>query len=154
MVKSQKTIDTTRARWIVAFGQRLERARGRMGLTQAELAGADLSKSFISLLGTARSYPSVDTLLLLARRAGTSVAGLLMDADELRLDTAVSLLTLARDAVWTRPAWAGTASRAAEELVPDMPLWVKAEAAIVRGTAATLENRLSEAEKLAPQAPG
>jgi len=154
MVKSQKTIDTTRARWIVAFGQRLERARGRMGLTQAELAGADLSKSFISLLETARSYPSVETLLLLALRAGTSVAGLLMDADELRLDTAVSLLTLARDAVWTRPAWAVTASRAAEELVPDMPLWVKAEAAIVRGIAATLENRLSEAEKLARQAQG
>ena len=154
MVKQQKTIDTERTRWIVAFGQRLERARGRMGLTQAELAGSDLSKSFISLLETARSYPSVETLLLLARRAGTSVSGLLMDAGELRLDTALSLLTLARDAVWTRPTWAAKASRSVEELVPDMPLWVKAEATIVRGIAATLENRLSEAEKLARQAQG
>src|SRR3990172_12844391 len=107
MVKPKKTSDPARTRWIVAFGQRLERARGRMGLTQAELAGVDLSKSFVSLLETARSYPSVETLLLLARRAGTSVAGLLMDAGELRLDTSLSLLLMAREAVWTRPAWAG-----------------------------------------------
>ncbi len=152
MVKQQKTIDTARARWIVAFGQRLERARGRMGLTQAELAGADLSKSFVSLLETARSYPSVETLVMLARRAGTSVAGLLMDPADLRLDTALSLLTLAREAVWTRPAWAINVSRAAEELAPGMPLWVKAEAVIVRGIAAALENRLSEAKRLARQA--
>jgi len=152
MVKQQKTIDAARIRWIVAFGQRLERDRGRMGLTQAELAGADLSKSFVSLLETARSYPSVETLLLLARRAGTSVAGLLMDAGELRLDTALSLLALARESVWARPAWAANVVRAVEELVPDTPLWLKAEATIIRGVAATLENRLSEAEKLAHQA--
>ncbi|KRT77490.1 MAG: helix-turn-helix domain-containing protein, partial [Armatimonadetes bacterium CSP1-3] len=124
MVKPQKTIDTARTRWIVAFGQRLERARGRMGLTQAELAGADLSKSFVSLLETARSYPSVETLLLLARRAGTSVAGLLMDAGELRLDTSLNLLALAHESVWTRPAWAVSVIRAVEELVPDTPLWL------------------------------
>jgi len=152
MVKQQKTIDTARTRWIVAFGQRLERARGRMGLTQAELAGADLSKSFVSLLETARSYPSVETLLLLARRAGTSVAGLLMDAGELRLDTSLNLLALAHESVWTRPAWAVSVIRAVEELVPDTPLWLKAEATIVRGIAATLENRLAEAEKLARRA--
>ncbi len=152
MVKQQKTIDTARSRWIVAFGQRLEQARGRVGLTQAELAGADLSKSFVSLLETARSYPSVETLLLLASRAGTSVAGLLMDAGELRLDTALNLLALARESVWTRPAWAVSVIRAVEELVPDTPLWLKAEATIVRGIAATLENRLGEAEKLARQA--
>ncbi len=152
MVKQQKTIDTESTRWIVAFGQRLERTRGRSGLTQAELAGADLSKSFVSLLETARSYPSVETLLLLARRTGTSVAGLLMDAGELRLDTALSLIALARDAVWTRPDWAGRVSRFVEDLVPDLPLWAKVEAVIVRGIAATLENRLSEAEKLTREA--
>src|SRR3972149_11915088 len=97
MVKQQKTIDTERARWIVAFGQRLERARGRMGLTQAELAGADLSKSFVSLLETARSYPSVETLLLLGRRAGTSAAGLLMDAGAPRRDTGPRRAPLARE---------------------------------------------------------
>ncbi len=152
MVKQQKTINTTGVRWLVDFGQRLELARGRMGLTQAELAGADLSKSFVSLLETARSYPSVETLTLLARRTSTSLATLLMSGDELRLDTALSVIALARQSVWNRPAWAGQISRVVEELVPDAPLWLKVEADIVRGIAATLRNRLAEAERLANEA--
>jgi len=153
MVKQQKTIEpVTSARWIVSFGQRLERARGRMGLTQAEIAASDLSKSFVSLLETARSYPSVETLLLLARRAGTSVAGLLMDPPDLRLDTALSMVALSRDAVWRQPQWAERVSRFVEELAPDLPLWARAEAAVVCGIAATLDNRLTEAERYAREA--
>ncbi len=153
MVKQQKTVARTEsARWIVSFGQRLERARGRMGLTQAQVAAADLSKSFVSLLETARSYPSVETLLLLARRAGTSVAGLLMDPADLRLDTALSLVALARDAVWRQPQWAERVSRFAVEVAPGLPLWARAEAAVVRGIAATLDNRLPEAERWAREA--
>ncbi|MDR7428232.1 MAG: tetratricopeptide repeat protein [Armatimonadota bacterium] len=153
MVKQQKTIESVEgARWIVSFGQRLEQARGRMGLTQAEIAAGELSKSFVSLLETARSYPSVETLLLLARRTGTSVAGLLMDPPDLRLDTALSMIALARDAVWRQPKWAERVSRFAEEVAPGLPLWARAEAAIVRGIAATLDNRLPEAERWAREA--
>ena len=152
MVKQQKTLDTLAVPWLTAFGHRLERARGQIGLTQAELAGSDLSKSFISLLETARSYPSVETLLLLARRAGTSPSALLMEAGDLRLDAALSLVALARTAVWTRPSWAERVCHFAEDLCPDMPLRVKAEVAFLRGIAATLENRLTHAEALARQA--
>lgn len=146
MVKQQKTLDTQQDQWIVSFGQRLERARGRMGLTQAALAASDLSKSFVSLLETARSYPSVETLLLLARRAGTSVPALLMEPDDLRIDAALSLVALADAAVWTRPRWAERVCRFVDDVMPDLPLAARVQVAIVRGVAATLENRLTEAE--------
>jgi tetratricopeptide (TPR) repeat protein len=122
-----------------------------MGLTQAELAAPDLSKSFISLLETARSYPSVETLLLLAQRTGMSVGGLLLDADELRFDTALSLVSLAQGAVFSRPAWARVLLRAAEEVLPDMPLRLRAEALTLHGLASAAENRLDEAKRLARQ---
>jgi tetratricopeptide (TPR) repeat protein len=152
MVKQKKTILTAVSPWVVPFGQRLERARGRVGLTQAKLAGSELSKSFVSLLETARSTPSVETLLLLARRTGTSVAGLLLDSAELRLDTALSLISLARGAVLSRPAWVRNVISTVEELVPDTPLWLKAEILTIRALASAAENRLKEAERLAQQA--
>ena len=90
MVKQQKTstepAPSSAPAWLVAFGERLERARGHAGLTQAELAQGELSKSFVSLLETGRSYPSVETLLLLAGRLRTSVAGLVLDEPALRLE--------------------------------------------------------------------
>lgn len=152
MVKQQKTLDTQRNQWIVSFGHRLERARGRMGLTQAALAASDLSKSFVSLLETARSYPSVETLLLLARRAGTSVPALLMEPDDLRRDAALSLVALADAAVWTRPQWAERVCRFVHDVIPDLPLAARVQVAIVRGVAATLANRLTEAEALGREA--
>jgi len=152
MVQPQKTIDASTARWTVAFGQRLERARGRMGLTQAELAGPDLSKSFISLLETARSYPSVETLLALARRVGTSLSGLLLDEEELRLDAALSLMSLARTAAWRRPAWATKLLDTVEALIANLPGWLRAETTTIRGTVAAAENRLDRAARLARQA--
>lgn len=153
MVKQEKTLQS-KPEWLVQFGQRLERARGQMGLTQTELAGSDLSKSFVSLLETARSYPSVDTLLLLARRSGTSVGALLLESEELRLDGALNLLAIARSSAWRRPSWARGLLEQVKQLLPDMPLWVRAEASFVRGLAFVAENRLGEAEKSAQQARG
>lgn len=152
MVKQKKTIPTAVSPWVVPFGQRLERARGHVGLTQAELAGSELSKSFVSLLETARSYPSVETLLLLARRTSTSVASLLLDSAGLRLDTALSVISVARGAVLSRPAWVRNVISTVEELVPDTPLWLKAEILTIRALASAAENRLKEAERHAQQA--
>ncbi len=149
---TEKTADAHAAPWVVAYGQRLERARGRKGLTQAALAGSELSKSFISLLETARSYPSVETLVLLAQRLGTSLGDLLFDPDVLRLDVALSLMALARGAAWSRPDWSGKLVDTVEELLPDLPLWIRAETATIRATAAAAQNRLDVAERLARQA--
>ena len=154
MVERNKTTAAKHPQWVVTFGQELERARGYFGLTQAGLAGSDLSKSFVSLLETARSYPSVDSALLLARRSGASLAALLLDPGELRLDTALSLVSLARGAATSRPAWARNLVRTAEELTPDMPLWLKGEAVLIHALASVAESKPDEAEALSRQGLG
>ena len=50
------------------LGERIRTTRKELGLTQAQLAGTDLSKSFISLIETGRTKPSIETLTLLAAR--------------------------------------------------------------------------------------
>src|SRR5262245_3252400 len=81
--------------WHSAFGERLRTARGRAGLTQATLGSPNLSKSFISLLESGRSSPSVETIVALAHRLNTSVASLLLGGPELRREAALSLLHIA-----------------------------------------------------------
>jgi tetratricopeptide (TPR) repeat protein len=91
----QNTGRAQRPEWLVQFGRRLMLARSRVGLTQQALGAPDLSKSFISLLESGRSYPSVETVIALARRMRTSVGALLFDPADLRQETALSLLHLA-----------------------------------------------------------
>ena len=50
------------------LGERIRTTRMELGLTQAQLAGSELSKSFISLIETGRTKPSIATLTLLAAR--------------------------------------------------------------------------------------
>jgi HTH-type transcriptional regulator, quorum sensing regulator NprR len=50
------------------LGERIRNTRKELGLTQAQLAGTELSKSFISLIETGRTKPSLETLTLLAAR--------------------------------------------------------------------------------------
>jgi tetratricopeptide (TPR) repeat protein len=151
MVEQKKTL-TQSPTWLLQFGQRLERARGHMGLTQTDLAGGDLSKSFVSLLETARSYPSVETLLLLAGRAGSSVGAILLDSSDLRQDTALSVLAIARERIYRRPEWSKRLLEVADELLTDLPLWARADVAFLRGLAFAIENRLTEADRLARDA--
>ncbi len=147
MIEHGKALPRTSQPWLPEFGQRLELLRGRTGLTQAELAGPGLSESFVSLLETARSSPSVDTVFLLARRLQTSLGELLLNTSERRLDAALALLALARDAAQAQPALTDRLVQAAEELVPDMPQSAKAEAAIIRGMAATTRGNLPKAQQ-------
>jgi len=151
MVEQKKTRSTSPA-WLLQFGQRLEHARGHVGLTQTDLAGVDLSKSFVSLLETARSYPSVETLLMLAKRSGSSVGALLLEPADLRQDTALSVLALARERVYRRPEWSRRLLDGAEELFSEMPLPARGDVAFVRGLAFAIEGRLKEAEQFAHEA--
>ena len=58
----------------MSLGQRIRHLRQSRGLTQSELGGGQLSKSFISLLEKDRTRPSLNTLLLIARRLGAFTA--------------------------------------------------------------------------------
>ncbi len=139
--------------WLLKFGRRLKVARTRAGLSQQQLAAPDLSKSFVSLLETARSYPSVETVVALAQRTRTSVASLLLDPADLRLETALNLLHLA----WTMdPARHGSDALqhvgTAEILAPDMPAELRVRAMLVRGRVAMATGHMEDAARLADEA--
>jgi tetratricopeptide (TPR) repeat protein len=139
--------------WLVRFGRRLRLARGRAGLTQQRLAAPDLNKSFISLLESARSYPSVETVVSLASRLDTSVASLLFDADELRRETAYNLLHLA----WlldpaTRGEEALRLAETAGVLIGDPPAEMQARVHLIRARVAMAADRLDEAAAAAEAA--
>jgi len=63
-----------------SLGERIRRRRKELGLTQSQLGGGDLSKGFISLVETGRTKPSIETLMLLARRLQRPV-GYFLDED-------------------------------------------------------------------------
>lgn len=50
------------------IGKRIRQCRRLLGMTQEELAGEELTKAFISLIEQGKAMPSIETLLLLAKR--------------------------------------------------------------------------------------
>ncbi|MDR7519133.1 MAG: tetratricopeptide repeat protein [Armatimonadota bacterium] len=139
--------------WLRQFGRRLKAARARVGLTQQQLAAPDLSKSFISLLESARSYPSVETVIALAKRTHTSLASLLMDPTDLRLETALNLLHLA----WTMDPARHSADAlhlvgTAEILLPDMPAELRVRSMLVRSRVAMATGHVHDAARMADEA--
>src|SRR5713226_8238075 len=87
---------------LMGLGERIRQLRQSRGLTQEQLANRKLTKSFISLLERGAAKPSVDTLLTLARRLGTSVDALLGSEGHLPDHAAVDLLALSADAMRKR----------------------------------------------------
>lgn len=139
--------------WLVEFGRRLLIARGRAGLTQEGLAAPDLSKSFISLLESGRTFPSVETVVELAQRLNSSVAALLMDPQNLRLETALNLLQLASQMdLAARGKDTGKLIAAAEAVLPDMPVDMRIRATMLRARIAIAANQLDDAARLAGDA--
>lgn len=139
--------------WLRQFGRRLKMARTRAGLSQQQLAAPDLSKSFVSLLESARSYPSVETAVALARRTDTSLASLLMDPPDLRRETALNLLHLA----WTmdrarRSSDALQLADSAEILAPDMPAELRVRLLLVRSRVALATGQMDDAARQADEA--
>ncbi|MDR7482543.1 MAG: helix-turn-helix transcriptional regulator [Armatimonadota bacterium] len=61
----------------MTLGQKIRQARKARGITQRQLAGGDLSESFISMLEHDKVRPSLETLRILAARLGTPLAELL-----------------------------------------------------------------------------
>ncbi|MDQ7843380.1 MAG: helix-turn-helix transcriptional regulator [Armatimonadota bacterium] len=88
----------------MGLGARIRQLRQSRGLTQEQLAGRELTKSFISLVEREKASPSVETLGLLARRLGTSVDALLGAQDRLPEQVATGLLSLSAEALRKRNA--------------------------------------------------
>lgn len=86
----------------MGLGERIRQLRQTRGLTQEQLGGGKLTKSFISLLERDVARPSVDTLLNLAHRLGTSVDALLGSGEHLPDRAAMDLLALSADAMRKR----------------------------------------------------
>ncbi len=86
----------------MSLGRRIRQLRQVRGLTQSQLGGPQLSKSFISLLEKDRTLPSLDTLVLIASRLETSVDALLGQSGNIPAAVCEGLLTLSREAVGNR----------------------------------------------------
>jgi tetratricopeptide (TPR) repeat protein len=143
----------TRPDWLVQFGRRLLLARGRAGLTQQALGAPDLSKSFISLLESGRSHPSVETVMALARRVNTSMGALLLGPDELRRETALSLVHLAGLLdLAAHGREVGTLLDAARALWPDPPGDLRLRDLLLRARAALAAQALTEAARCSDEA--
>ena len=65
----------------MSLGRIIRQRRLQLGLTQSELAGKELSKSFISQLERDRATPSLQTLNLIAGRLQTTASSLLAEAE-------------------------------------------------------------------------
>lgn len=81
---------------MTTFGERLRRLRQAANLSQVQLAGDDLSPSYVSLLESGKRQPSEDVAQLLAERLGCPVEDLLTPAGEERRKQAALSLELAR----------------------------------------------------------
>lgn len=86
----------------MSLGHRIRQLRQARGLTQSQLGQSDLSKSFISLLEKGRTQPSLETLLLIAGRLGTSVDALLGQKGNIAAAVCEGLLGLSREAIESR----------------------------------------------------
>lgn len=86
----------------MSLGRRIRQVRQSRGLTQSQLGGSELSKSFISLLEKDRTQPSVHTLVLIAQRLGTSVDSLLAQNGNIPEMVGGGLLAMSREAIRNR----------------------------------------------------
>jgi tetratricopeptide (TPR) repeat protein len=130
--------------WLLRLGSRLRLARRARGLTQTDAAGPGLTKSFVSLLESGRTYPSVGTLVTIADRLQTSLGQLLLDDVHLMRETALNLVALARASA--REAKAELLLDAAESLAgdgEDLPV----ELRLARGDVAVAQERPRDADR-------
>lgn len=81
---------------MTTFSERLRRLRQAANLSQVQLAGEDLSPSYISLLESGKRQPSDDVAALLAERLGCAVEDLLTPIGEERRKAAELSIELAR----------------------------------------------------------
>ena len=132
--------------WLKRLGNRIRQVRRIRGLTQTDVARPNLTKSFISLLESGRTYPSVGTLVALADRLQTSLALLLLETPNLPRETTLTLLTLARAIAESAPAEAERLLAAGEVLSAHADD-LRADLMLTRGDIAQAQGKVREAER-------
>jgi len=132
--------------WLKRLGGRIRQARRIRGFTQTDIARPNLTKSFISLLESGRTYPSVSTLVALSNRLQTSLALLLLETPQLPRESTLNLLELARA---TAPSNAAKTDRllAAVEALSEDADDLRAELMLTRGDVAVAQGRPKDAER-------
>lgn len=133
--------------WLKRLGNRIRQVRRIRGLTQTDLAQPNLTKSFISLLESGRTYPSVGTLVALASRLQTSLALLLLEDADLPRETTLTLLNLSR-ALAARGLVSVDDLLAAAEALSTQADDLRAEIILTRGDIAAAQGRVTEAGKI------
>src|SRR2546430_4778778 len=132
--------------WLKPLGGGIRRPRRIRGFTQTDIARPNLTKSFISLLESGRTYPSVSTLVTLASRLQSSLALLLLETPQLPRETALNLLELARASA---PANAAKTDRllATVEALSEDANDLRAELLLTRGAIPVVQARPRDAER-------
>lgn len=77
-----------------SLGERIRARRKELGLTQSQLGGTELTKGFISLIEKNRAKPSIETLILLARRLQRPIGYFLEESTPLGRRALQTLLSL------------------------------------------------------------
>ena len=77
-------------------GQRSKEVRLSLGLSQAQVAGEELSRSYIGAVESGRVNPSLDKLKLIAERLGKPVSCFVPDEQEILSDRLETMLSQAR----------------------------------------------------------
>src|SRR5205823_1216110 len=102
-------------------GGLVRQARLAAGLTQAELAGSEMTKALISHIEHGRVRPSLRTLHVIARRLGRDVHEFLDEADPQVRQKRVAADLLAAEAAATQGQWDEVERRAKAALRMDPP---------------------------------
>lgn len=132
--------------WLKRLGGRIRQARRIRGFTQTDIARPNLTKSFISLLESGRTYPSVSTLVALSNRLQTSLALLLLETPQLPRESALNLLELARANAPSNAPKTDRLLTAVEALAEDADD-LHAELLLTRGDVAVAQGRPKDAER-------
>ena len=133
-----------------SLGQRIRAARRAAGLSQAQLAGDQLTKGFISQVESGLVKPSIRSLQHIANRLGRPLDYFLDDAP-LAASKRVAFHRLAAEAAAERSAWAESEAAAAAGLAiasegPDRATFLRlqASAALYQGRREEAFDRVSE----------
>ncbi len=84
------------------IGRRIRARRRELGLTQADLAAPEYTKSFISQIESGVADPSLDSLRFLSRRLQSSLSLIAGDSADQRVAAVEGLLQWGREAAWAR----------------------------------------------------
>lgn len=97
-VKFYFTYDTLELGGMKMVGVKIRDLRKKLGFTQEQLAGSELTKSYVSQVELGRIRPSRNALAIMARRLGKPLGYFLENDDDIRT---VDVLLKASQALWS-----------------------------------------------------